>query len=253
MVTPALYSLIKSDTYRRLSIACFVLGAACLGRDRGSALAMTGYEWFCSRQLAGGWAMIPLPVFVADYVAAEHTNHAFVLELLCGYTRKEIIGAKGIVCMAGIAGLGLMNTIAGVLVTTLFNGFGAAFHETTVAHMATILIYYILGAIVNVGAVPFLVAVMTESKIGTITLGLCAVQFVGVATAQIPYILDRMKESCWKNIIDNTVQLLPIYQVDSILNPQKYKPHPYWLFFVSCSVCLIIVNRLSIYFLEKVT
>ena len=93
--------------------------------------------------------------------------------------------------------------------------------------MATILIYYILGAIVNVGAVPFLVAVMTESKIGTITLGLCAVQFVGVATAQIPYILVRMKESCWKNMINNTVQLLPIYQVDSILNPQKYNAHPF--------------------------
>ena len=81
--------------------------------------------------------MIPLPVFVADYVAAEHTNHAFVLELLCGYTRKEIIGAKGIVYMAGIAGLGLMNTIAGVLVTTLFNGFGSAFHETTVCLLYT--------------------------------------------------------------------------------------------------------------------
>ena len=51
LVKTELYSLIKSDTYRRLSIACFVLGAACLGRDRGSALAMTGYEWFA----AGSW------------------------------------------------------------------------------------------------------------------------------------------------------------------------------------------------------
>jgi len=230
-----------------------LVSIAALSQERGTKMGfyLTGYEWFCVRQLMGGWAGIPIPFFVAEYMASEFTNHGFESALMCGFTRKEILRAKFIVCMIGLFGLGLTNTIAGMFVTTLLNGFGAALNGMTIAYMANRFIYYILIFVVCKGGVSFVFAVITKSIIGTIVLKLVIFQLIASTTGRIWYILKDMKNPVWREIVHGIVQFTPLYQIDSLLVPEHFRSHQFWQYLLSCSVCLIGTYLITISIFKK--
>ena len=128
------YKLIKSEFYHRLFVIYIFVSIAVLSMERGTKMGfyLTGYEWFCVRQLMGSLGWMVFSFFVAEYIAAEFENHAFESALMCGYTRKEIFRAKFIVCMLAFLVLALANAITGTLVTTILNGFGARLNGITI-------------------------------------------------------------------------------------------------------------------------
>ncbi len=207
------YKLIKSDYYRRFIVIYLFVAIAALSQDRETKMGflLTGYEWFCVRQMMIGWAGIPLPFFVAEYMAAEFTNHGFESALMCGFTRKELFRAKIMVCLMGLLVLTLINTIAGTIITTVLNGFGATLNGMTIVFMVKRFTYYILAFIITNGVMSFIFAVMTKSKIA-----------------------------------HRVFEFTPLYQLDSLLIPEHFRPHQFWQFLLSCSVCLLVVYLLTI-------
>lgn len=254
LVKTECYKLIKSESYRRLLVVCILITIASLSQDRGTKMGffLTGYEWFCVRQLMMGWVIIPLSFFVAEHMAAEFSNHGFVLALICGYTRKEIFRAKAILCVAGVLGLAWTNTAVGLAVTIFLNGFGAKFNVGTAVLMIKSVVYYDLICIVFVGAVSILAAMITKNRIGAFGAGFCVCKILGILTANIPYIIEQMKDSLWKRFIDCLFQLTPLYQIDSLLSPQEYQSHPFWLFLLSCSVCIVMTYLLSLRIFQRI-
>ena len=240
--------LIKSEFYRRLILVCFLVSIASLCQDRGTKIgfSLTGFEWFCVRQLMGGWAGIPLPFFVAEYMAAEFTNHSFASALTCGFTRKEIFRAKGVVCIMGLFGLELTNTIAGTMVTTLLNGFGTAVNGMTIAYMTKRFFYYIFLFTVYPGAISYIFAVITKSKVQTIILKLVVMQLIGSTTGRIWYILKDIEDPIFREIVHCIFEMTPLYQIDSLLIPEQYRTHQFWQYLLSCSVCLIGIYFITI-------
>lgn len=189
--------------------------------------------------------------FVAEYIAAEFENHAFESALMCGYTRKEIFRAKFIVCMLAFLVLALANAITGTLVTTILNGFGAQMNEMTIRYMAKRFVYYVLSFIVTDGILSIIFAVMTKSKSATIVLELVIYQLIASTTGRIWYILKDMKNPVWREIVHGIVQLTPLYQIDSLLTPEHFRPHQFWQFLLSCGVCLIGTYLITISIFKK--
>ncbi len=107
------YKLIKSEFYHRLFVIYIFVSIAVLSMERGTKMEfyLTGYEWFCVRQLMGSLGWMVFSFFVAEYMAAEFENHAFESALMCGYTRKEIFRAKFIVCMLAFLVLALAKEL----------------------------------------------------------------------------------------------------------------------------------------------
>ncbi len=247
------YKLIKTDFYHRYFVIYLLVSIAALSQEGGtkSGFLLTGYEWFCGRQLMGGWAGIPLPFFVAEYMAAEFTNHGFLSMLMCGYTRKEIFRAKLIVCMMGLLGCTLTNTIAGTAVTTLLNGFGAELNGITVAYMAKRFIYSVLLFTVCQGMFCFLSAVLTKRRIATILIRLVGYQLIASTTGRIWYILKDMKNPVWKEVVHGIFEITPLYQIDSLLVPEHFRPHQFWQYLLSCGVCLIGTYLITISIFKK--
>lgn len=248
------YKLLKSEFYHHLLVVYVLVVFVTLSQVRGtkSAYLLTGYEWFCVRQLMGGWTFMLLSLFVAEYMAADFQNHAFVSTLMCGFTRKEIFRAKGIVCIIGLLGLALTNSIVGLTVTTLLNGFGAEHNANTALLMIKSLIYYLLICIVFIGVITFLAAIFTKNRIGAFGAGYCVCKILGILTANIPYIFEKMKDSLCKTIMDYIVQLTPLYQIDSLMPPYVYKSHPFWLFLLSCSVCFAMAYFISMHRFKRI-
>lgn len=249
LVKSEIYKLSGSELYKRLLVICLII--TLVGGVVNGAYSMTGYEWFCNRQLTGGWAWIPLTIFISDYVAGDFADGIFSLTLMYGFIRKEVLRAKIIGSVIGLLGLGLMNTIVGTLSTTILNGFGVELNGITIINMIRVTIYYVLACIVNGSSVSFLLAVFTQNRVGTVSLGLITIQLLGSSIKCIVGVLNNMRNVFWKRIVDCIVQLSPVYMVDSIISPQRYKPHPFWLFLVSCSVWLIVTYLLSVYIIQK--
>ena len=247
------HKLIKTDFYHRYFVIYLLVSISALSQERGTKMGfyLTGYEWFCVRQLMGGWAGIPIPFFVAEYMAAEFTNHGFESALMCGYTRKEIFRAKFIVCMLAFLVLALANAITGTLVTTILNGFGAQLNGMTIRYMAKRFVYYVLSFIVTDGILSIIFAVMTKSKSATIVLELVICQLIASTTGRIWYILKNMKNPVWREIVHGIFEITPLYQVDSLLVPEHFRPHPFWQFLLSCSVCLIATYVFAIHIFKK--
>ena len=199
----------------------------------------------------GGWAGIPLPFFVAEYMAVEFTNHAFLSMLMCGYTRKKIFQAKLIVCMMGLFGFTLINTIAGTAVATILNGFGAELNGMTISYMAKRFIYSVLLFTVCQGMFCFLFAVITKRKTATILIRLVGYQLIASTTGRIWYILNDMKNPVWREIVHGIFEITPLYQIDSLLVPDHFKTHQFWQYLLSCSVCLIMTYLLTINIFKK--
>ena len=247
------YKLIKSEFYHRLFVIYIFVSIAVLSMERGTKMGfyLTGYEWFCVRQLMGSLGWMVFSFFVAEYIAAEFENHAFESALMCGYTRKEIFRAKFIVCMLAFLVLALANTIGGTLVTTILNGFGAQMNEMTIRYMAKRFVYYVLSFIVTDGILSIIFAVMTKSKSATIVLELVIYQLIASTTGRIWYILKDMKNPVWREIVHGIFEITPLYQVDSLLVPEHFRPHPFWQFLLSCSVCLIATYVFAIHIFKK--
>ncbi len=247
------YKLIKTDFYHRYFVIYLLISISALSQERGTKMGfyLTGYEWFCVRQLMGGWAGIPIPFFVAEYMAAEFTNHGFESALMCGYTRKEIFRVKFIVCMLAFFVLELANTIGGTLVTTILNGFGARLNGMTIRYMAKRFVYYVLSFIVTDGILSIIFAVMTKSKSATIVLELVIYQLIASTTGRIWYILKDMKNPVWKEAVHGIFEITPLYQIDSLLTPEHFRPHQFWQYLLSCSVCLIGTYLIMISIFKK--
>ena len=247
------YKLIKSEFYHRLFVIYIFVSIAVLSMERGTKMGfyLTGYEWFCVRQLMGSLGWMVFSFFVAEYIAAEFENHAFESALMCGYTRKEIFRAKFIVCMLAFFVLALANTITGTLVTTILNGFGARLNGMTIRYMAKRFVYYVLSFIVTDGILSIIFAVMTKSKSATIVLELVICQLIASTTGRIWYILKDMKNPVWREIVHGIFEITPLYQVDSLLVPEHFRPHPFWQFLLSCSVCLIATYVFAIHIFKK--
>ena len=247
------YKLIKSEFYHRLFVIYIFVSIAVLSMERGTKMGfyLTGYEWFCVRQLMGSLGWMVFSFFVAEYIAAEFENHAFESALMCGYTRKEIFRAKFIVCMLAFLVLALANAITGTLVTTILNGFGARLNGITIRYMAKRFVYYVLSFIVTDGILSIIFAVMTKSKSATIVLELVICQLIASTTGRIWYILKDMKNPVWREIVHGIFEITPLYQVDSLLVPEHFRPHPFWQFLLSCSVCLIATYVFAIHIFKK--
>ena len=186
--------------------------------------------------------------FVAEYIAAEFENHAFESALMCGYTRKEIFRAKFIVCMLAFLVLALANAITGTLVTTILNGFGARLNGITIRYMAKRFVYYVLSFIVTDGILSIIFAVMTKSKSATIVLELVICQLIASTTGRIWYILKDIKNPIWKEIVHKMFEFTPLYQIDSLLVPEHFRPHQFWQYLLSCSVWLVVTYLITLYF-----
>ncbi len=249
LVKTEFYKILKSDFYHRFFVIYLIVSIATLSQVRGtkSGFFLTGYEWFCVRQLMGGWVWMPVPFFVAEYMATEFTNNAFVSALMCGYTRKEIFRVKGIICMFGILGLRLTNTIVGTLITTLLNGFGAELNRMTVIYMVKRFTYYLMDGVVTLGVIIFIIAVIIRSKVGTIVLSMISVQLSGSLTAYMGYSFNSIGNTSSKELIYSIIQCTPLYQLDSLLVPEYFRPHQFWQYLLSCSVCLIGTYLITIY------
>ena len=243
----------KSDYYRRLFVIYLLISLATLSQERGtkSAFFMTGYEWFCVRQLMGGWAWMPIPFFIAEYIAGDFRNHGYTSTLLCGFTRKEILCAKGIVCAAGVLVLALTNTVVGLAVTILLNGFGAELNKRTITHMTVRFIYYLVDHIADTGVFAFVVAVIVKSKAGTMVLSLVILELMGSTTGRIWYILKDIKNPIWKEIVHKMFEFTPLYQIDSLLVPEHFRPHQFWQYLLSCSVWLVVTYLITLYFFKR--
>ena len=170
---------------------------------------------------------------------------------MCGYTRKEIFRAKFIVCMLAFFVLALANTITGTLVTTILNGFGARLNGMTIRYMAKRFVYYVLSFIVTDGILSIIFAVMTKSKIAVIVLDLVVVELMGSTTGRIWYILKDIKNPIWKEIVHKMFEFTPLYQIDSLLVPEHFRPHQFWQYLLSCSVCLIGTYLIMISIFKK--
>ncbi len=247
------YKLIKSEFYHRLFVIYIFVSIAVLSMERGTKMGfyLTGYEWFCVRQLMGSLGWMVFSFFVAEYIAAEFTNHGFESALMCGYTRKEIFRAKFIVCMLAFLVLALANAITGTLVTTILNGFGARLNGMTIRYMAKRFVYYVLSFIVTDGILSIIFAVMTKSKSATIVLELVIYQLIASTTGRIWYILKDMKNPVWREIVHGIFELKPLYQIDSLLTPEHFRPHQFWQYLLSCSVCLIGTYLIMISIFKK--
>ena len=253
LVKSECYKLIKTEYYHRLFVIYIFVSIAVLSMERGTKMGfyLTGYEWFCVRQLMGSLGWMVFSFFVVEYIAAEFENHAFESALMCGYTRKEIFRAKFIVCMLAFLVLALANAITGTLVTTILNGFGARLNGITIRYMAKRFVYYVLSFIVTDGILSIIFAVMTKSKSATIVLELVIYQLIASTTGRIWYILKDMKNPVWREIVHGIVQLTPLYQIDSLLTPEHFRPHQFWQFLLSCSVCLIGTYLIMISIFKK--
>ena len=247
------YKLIKSEFYHRLFVIYIFVSIAVLSMERGTKMGfyLTGYEWFCVRQLMGSLGWMVFSFFVAEYIAAEFENHAFESALMCGYTRKEIFRAKFIVCMLAFLVLALANAITGTLVTTILNGFGARLNGITIRYMAKRFVYYVLSFIVTDGILSIIFAVMTKSKSATIVLELVICQLIASTTGRIWYILKDIKNPIWKEIVHKMFEFTPLYQIDSLLVPEHFRPHQFWQYLLSCSVCLIGTYLIMISIFKK--
>lgn len=253
LIKSELYKFIKTDFYHRFFVVYLFVSIATLSQVRGtkSGFLLTGYEWFCVRQLMGGWVWIPIPFFVAEYMAAEFSNQGFVSALMCGFTRKEIFCAKGIVYMFAVLELRLTNTIVGTFTTTILNGFGAELNWLTISYMAKRFTYYLMDGVVTLGVITFIVAVIVQSRIGTIVLSVISVQLTGSLTAYLGYSFNSIEHTALKELIYNMIQCTPLYQVDSLLVPEHFRPHPFWQFLLSCSVCLIATYVFTIHLFKR--
>jgi len=247
------YKLIKSEFYHRLFVIYIFVSIAVLSMERGTKMGfyMTGYEWFCVRQLMGSLGWMVFSFFVAEYIAAEFENHAFESALMCGYTRKEIFRAKFIVCMLAFLVLALANAITGTLVTTILNGFGARLNGITIRYMAKRFVYYVLSFIVTDGILSIIFAVMTKSKSATIVLELVICQLIASTTGRIWYILKDIKNPIWKEIVHKMFEFTPLYQIDSLLVPEHFRPHQFWQYLLSCSVWLVVTYLITLYFFKR--
>ena len=247
------YKLIKSEFYHRLFVIYIFVSIAVLSMERGTKMGfyLTGYEWFCVRQLMGSLGWMVFSFFVADYIAAEFENHAFESALMCGYTRKEIFRAKFIVCMLAFLVLALANAITGTLVTTILNGFGARLNGITIRYMAKRFVYYVLSFIVTDGILSIIFAVMTKSKSATIVLELVICQLIASTTGRIWYILKDIKNPIWKEIVHKMFEFTPLYQIDSLLVPEHFRPHQFWQYLLSCSVWLVVTYLITLYFFKR--
>ena len=252
-IKPECYKLIKSEFYHRLFVIYIFVSIAVLSMERGTKMGfyLTGYEWFCVRQLMGSLGWMVFSFLVAEYIAAEFENHAFESALMCGYTRKEIFRAKFIVCMLAFFVLALANTITGTLVTTILNGFGARLNGMTIRYMAKRFVYYVLSFIVTDGILSIIFAVMTKSKSATIVLELVIYQLIASTTGRIWYILKDMKNPVWREIVHGIFEITPLYQVDSLLVPEHFRSHQFWQFLLSCSVCMIATYVFMIHIFRK--
>ncbi len=188
---------------------------------------------------------MPLSLFVAEYIATDFESHAFTISLLCGATRKKVFGAKVIVCVAGLLSLALTNTVVGLMVTTSLNGFGTDLSNNTMFSMIKSLAYYLFICVVFIGSVTFLAAMLTKNRVVAFGVGYCVCKILGILTANIPYIFENMKDSFCKTITEYVFLLTPLYQIDSLFPPYVYKSHPFWLFLLSCSVCLVMTYLIS--------
>ncbi len=247
------YKLIKSEFYHRLFVIYIFVSIAVLSMERGTKMGfyLTGYEWFCVRQLMGSLGWMVFSFFVAEYIAAEFENHAFESALMCGYTRKEIFRAKFIVCMLAFLVLALANAITGTLVTTILNGFGARLNGITIRYMAKRFVYYVLSFIVTDGILSIIFAVMTKSKSATIVLELVICQLIASTTGRIWYILKDIKNPIWKEIVHKMFEFTPLYQIDSLLVPEHFRPHQFWQYLLSCSVWLVVTYLITLYFFKR--
>lgn len=247
------YKLIKSEFYHRLFVIYIFVSIAVLSMERGTKMEfyLTGYEWFCVRQLMGSLGWMVFSFFVAEYMAAEFTNHGFESALMCGYTRKEIFRVKFIVCMLAFFVLALANTIGGTLVTTILNGFGARLNGITIRYMAKRFVYYVLSFIVTDGILSIIFAVMTKSKSATIVLELVICQLIASTTGRIWYILKDIKNPIWKEIVHKMFEFTPLYQIDSLLVPEHFRPHQFWQYLLSCSVWLVVTYLITLYFFKR--
>ena len=247
------YKLIKSEFYHRLFVIYIFVSIAVLSMERGTKMGfyLTGYEWFCVRQLMGSLGWMVFSFFVAEYMSSEFTNHGFESALMCGYTRKEIFRVKFIVCMLAFLVLALANAIGGTLVTTILNGFGAQMNGMTIRYMAKRFVYYVLSFIVTDGILSIIFAVMTKSKSATIVLELVIYQLIASTTGRIWYILKDMKNPVWKEAVHGIFEITPLYQIDSLLTPEHFRPHQFWQYLLSCSVCLIGTYLIMISIFKK--
>ena len=253
LVKSECYKLIKTEYYHRLFVIYIFVSIAVLSMERGTKMGfyLTGYEWFCVRQLMGSLGWMVFSFLVAEYIAAEFENHAFESALMCGYTRKEIFRAKFIVCMLAFLVLALANAITGTLVTTILNGFGARLNGMTIRYMAKRFVYYVLSFIVTDGILSIIFAVMTRSKSATIVLELVICQLIASTTGRIWYILKNMKNPVWREIVHGIFEITPLYQVDSLLVPEHFRSHQFWQFLLSCSVCMIATYVFMIHIFRK--
>jgi hypothetical protein len=108
-----------------------------------------------------------------------------------------------------------------------------------------------LSFIVTDGILSIIFAVMTKSKSATIVLELVIYQLIASTTGRIWYILKDMKNPVWREIVHGIVQLTPLYQIDSLLTPEHFRPHQFWQFLLSCGVCLIGTYLITISIFKK--
>lgn len=252
LIKSEFFQLLKSNFYWRICIANIVLALLAFAFDRtlGSDYELKGLDWFCVRRLRISWLLYIICIYTSEYMAGEFHNHRYNTKLICGFTRRQIYGAKLAVYVSGMLPLLVINTAIGTLVRTICYGFGTDFNENIVIRIAKAELYYVLFCFV-VGAVSVLFAMMTKSRAVAFVLGVCINQWGGSLLANLPYYLKHMGDYVLKKGIDCFAQLMPIYQIDSILVPQEYKPHPIGLFLLSCNIWLVVIYVLSMNLFEN--
>ena len=163
LIKSEFFQLLKSNFYRRIFIANIALALLAFAFDRtlGSDYELKGLV----RRLRISWLLYIICIYTSEYMAGEFHNHRYNTKLICGFTRRQIYGAKLAVYVSGMLPLLVINTAIGTLVRTICYGFGTDFNENIVIRIAKAELYYVLFCFV-VGAVSVLFAMMTKSQIG---------------------------------------------------------------------------------------
>ena len=246
-----LFILLKSRTYQCLLIACCLFVLKSKEKSYFGVTYETGYEWFCVRQLMGSKFHTLVCIFAADYVASGFSNRTIASGICCGFTRKEVFGAKMIAYMMGLVPLFLVNTAVGTVSRTIKNGFGTNLNSAVLVRMATSYGYHILTWMLVYGMFQFMWAVITKSRTKTIIFSMGTMQIIGSLTARAGEITGKMEDSAAKVIYQSVLKFNPLYQLHTLLRPQVFIRIPFSQFAISAFACFLGITYISMHVFER--
>lgn len=253
LIKSEFYKLFKAGAYKKLwgiGIGVTLLSLI-LDGGYGADFGIKGYDWLCTKRIGINWLLLVLCMYAAEFVAGDFANHTYIFKLMCGFTRRQIYLAKLIGYLTGIMVLLSANTIVGTTARTLINGFGTKLNRELLLQVARSELYYVLPCLGFMGAIPFLFAVVTKSRAGTIGFGVGVNQLFGSLIGNLSFVFMRRKDSTQKIMIEEIFRMMPTYQSASLTAPERFKAHPLWLFLLSCGVCFVFAYFLAMYFFEQ--